>query len=370
MLTLATEQADQVANLMHCPGAFAWWYADLVDDGGRGLVLIGSFGLPFLPGSRNRPTPAERPSLSLVLYEGGRATFYALQTFEPEDAAYDPSGIMRFGRSRVVLRGGSGAREGDVELRAEIDLDVPGGGRLVGTLCASGAGCRVPSGVSARGASHRWAPIVVGQRGVARLEASDGASFAIEGRIYVDSNGSARPLHELGIADWRWGRVALPDRELIYYFVDPEGEGAPIRHVLVARPDGALVAQDASVRWSNPRRSVYGLGYHRHLHLSNAPDLDVTLTLRRVVDDGPFYLRFLVDAEDRAHGTVGRGFAERVVPDRVDRPWQRPFVRMRTFATAGDNSMWLPLFSGPRRGRFERLLNHWRSTPALEEVAR
>ena len=78
--------------------------------------------------------------------------------------------------------------------------------------------------------------------------------------------------------------------------------------------------------------------------------------MRSLVDDGPFYLRFLVDAEDGVNGCRGRGFAERVVPANVDRPWQRPFVRMRTFATDGDNSMWLPLFSGPRSGRLRAAL--------------
>ena len=85
VLHLATENLEEVANLMRREGAFAWWYVDLVDDRGRGLVLIGSFGLPFVPGSRACPRPIDRPSLALSLYDHGRSVFYALQTFEPDD---------------------------------------------------------------------------------------------------------------------------------------------------------------------------------------------------------------------------------------------------------------------------------------------
>ena len=364
VLHVATENLKHVANLLRTKGAFAWWYVDLVDDDGRGLVLVGSFGLPFLPGSRGCPRPVDRPSLALALYDQDRSVFYALQTFEPEEASLCPAGQMTFGRSRMGLALGSKT----VTLEVELDLDVPGGGRLTGTVSASGPRCLTPDptvGNVASGA-HRWAPILVAQRGRASLSTSDGETFDVDGRIYVDSNASREPLHDLGIADWRWGRVAFPDRELIYYVVEPvDSQSASIRHVIEAWPDGRLVAHDARPRWRAPRRSIYSLGYHRGLELTSSQGLDVELTMRALVDDGPFYLRFLVDASDGATGATGRGFAERVVPDEVDRPWQRPFVRMRTHRTSGDNSMWLPLFTGPRRGRLERLLKHWRSAPGV-----
>ena len=40
--------ADQA--LLDVPGGFLWCYLDLVDATGDGLVLVVSFGLPFLPG--------------------------------------------------------------------------------------------------------------------------------------------------------------------------------------------------------------------------------------------------------------------------------------------------------------------------------
>jgi hypothetical protein len=213
-------------------------------------------------------------------------------------------------------------------------------------------------------ATHRWAPILAATTGVAqlRLGAHDGLDLA--GRAYADSNGSAQPLHALAIGDWCWGRIALPGRELIYYFVHPaqtaeRQEAASIELLLEALPDGTLRRHTVQARWSRPRRSIYGLRWYERLLLAS-PAAGSALELRfsAPVDDGPFYLRFLVDAHDARLGR-GVGSAEYVAARQLDRAWQRPFVRMRTHATHGPNSIWLPLFSGPARGRGRRMLQHW-----------
>ncbi len=72
------------------------------------------------------------------------------------------------------------------------------------------------------------------------------------------------------------------------------------------------------------------------------------------LDDGPFYLRSSLSLV--VEGRRGFGFSEHVRVDRLDLAIHRPFVNMRVHATQGPNSMWLPLFSGPRAGRFRRLL--------------
>ncbi|HSC89641.1 MAG TPA: hypothetical protein VLC09_20300, partial [Polyangiaceae bacterium] len=76
---------------------------------------------------------------------------------------------------------------------------------------------------------------------------------------------------------------------------------------------------------------------------------------RQLVDDGPFYQRFLLEVESSLG--AGHGVFEVVAPARVDLPHQRPFVSMRIHRTGRSNSVWLPLFSGPREGRWGRLWN-------------
>jgi hypothetical protein len=364
MLRLVAEQAHELATLMQCPGGFAWWYVDLVDREGRGLVLLWSFGLPFLPGSRQRPTPSHRPSVSLALYEHGRNTFYLLQTYAAEQASVAGPGLFRLGESWFALRAASGR----ATLSAVLNLPLPAGGRITGTVQARGATCRL-SDDDSQTSSHRWAPILAAAEGRAQLSYGPNTHFELYGRAYADSNASEEPLHALGIESWRWGRIALPDRELIYYLVDSSrSDAADVRWVLEVFPDGELRRHQAETEWQVPRRSIYGLGWHERLRLTSASGLDMSLRFSQPVDDGPFYQRFLVTAEDH-HGQHGKGFAEQVSPDRVDNPWQRPFVRMRTHATSAPNSIWLPLFSGPQKGRLARLVTHWLRGIAPEDSA-
>ena len=86
---VATPPGPTDGRALDVPGGFLWWYVDLVDDHGDGLVLIASFGLPFLPGlldaaRRGAPlAPRERPALSLALYRGGKTSFYVLDVPAP-----------------------------------------------------------------------------------------------------------------------------------------------------------------------------------------------------------------------------------------------------------------------------------------------
>lgn len=351
MLSLASESAQDIALALAAPGGFAWWYADLVDDEGRALVLIWSFGLPFLPGSRARALPMDRPAVALATYEGGHCSFYLLQTYAPHAAAsMDSEGAVRLGDSVFRLR-----RDGaEVALDAELDLPLPDGAALRGVVRARGRRCLAPAGGCA--SPQRWAPTLVATTGHAELRATSGGEFRLHGRAYVDSNSSPLPLHELGIASWRWGRVALPGRDLIFYFVDPEGDAAqPVRLVLEVDSQGRLFEHRASSHWVGARRDAFGLPFYRGLRLSSPTGLDVELRFSRPIDRGPFYLRFAVEGETR-RGERGRGLAELAAPGRVDCAWQRPFIRMRTHATRGPNSLWLPLFCGPSEGRVRRWL--------------
>ena len=75
------------------------------------------------------------------------------------------------------------------------------------------------------------------------------------------------------------------------------------------------------------------------------------------IDDGPFYLRHTLRAGVTNASARTSGFLEVVDVGRIDRPWQRPFVRMRvTPKTPAATSLWHPLFAGSRAGRAGRQL--------------
>ena len=355
MITLDSVAQNHLTNIMQSIGGFAWWYVDIVGADDTGVVLIWSYGLPFLPGSRRQPRPVERPALALAVYRGEKTEFYLLQQYAREDA-------LCVGGRRWVLGDSDVSWDRDRGvLHAALDLPLSGGRRLEGEVELNGAAIH-SSMSSSPGHDHAWQPIMAACAARADLRIGD-ETHVIEGRGYFDSNASARPITELGIADWYWGRIALSGRDLVYFVLLPEDgdDDEPISMLLDIDGEGGMTRHTARFEFSDVRSARYGLRYPHRVRLSS-DDIALDVVADHCVDDGPFYLRYIV--EGLAGGERGRGIAERVVPSAIDRPWQRPLVNMRVHRPGGDSSMWLPLFSDSRRGRIARLLRSWLLTPS------
>lgn len=359
MIAIGETQGEVPAEAAWAPGGFAWWYADLCTPQGDGVVLIWAYGLPFLPGlahaaRRGHPQrAADRPSVNLVVYRGGAPVFYLLQEHggdAPGLAALQDVGASRF--RRVVS-------DGRCRLYAELDCAVPGtDARVTGTLSLDCALRTGPAVSVADDGRHVWTPMTGPGEGEARLDFGGAPLARIRGRAYHDRNHGTVPLHALGIDRWIWGRAPLPGREAVWYLLWPHGGGEPTALGFETGKDGEMRGLDLSVDLSAPRRAAVGLRYPGEMRLRTA-DGAPWLTVRhaRVADDGPFYLRLLAESE-APDGARAAGWGELCVPDRVDLSAHRPLVRMRVHRTAGGNSLWLPLFTGPREGRLARLVRH------------
>ena len=137
-----------------------------------------------------------------------------------------------------------------------------------------------------------------------------------------------------------WGRAAIDGALLVWYLV--EGEH-PSSRVFVQR-EGRLDEVEVQVEYKRWRRDRYGLRWAEGIQITGE-GVDLQVTQGAPLDRGPFYLRHPVQAV--LNGKAGRGWGELVVPDNLDQAWLRPFVNMRTQRLNG-NSIWLPLFAGPR----------------------
>ncbi len=339
------------------PGGFAWWYADLVGARDEAVVLLWSRRLPFVP-SRREATGAGALSVALAVYRDGREHFYALQSSDASLASTCAPGELRIGKSRFRVFGAPG----EVRLCADLDLSLPGTGRVRGRFELDGAETKLTGGHTG---PLDWIPMTAGARGHATLD-WPGGSFEMAGRAYFDGNSSTRPLHQLGIQDWRWGRIALPSRDLVYFQLSPAGGHTPAPVVLSMAASGVIeTIGDASARFADGAPGWFGLRRAERLFIrAEREQLDLRFTHQ--VEDGFFYQRYLVEAR-AANGEVGRGVAERVVPSRVAATWHRPLVQMRVDRAGERPSMWFPLFSGSREGRWSRLFASWRG--AGPEVA-
>lgn len=365
MLSLDDGRQELDRGLLDQPGGFAWWYLDHVGEDGTSVVLIPSFGLPFLPGYASAarrgeaPTPRSLPSLNVVVSHADRPTFYLLQRYPMDEARWTDDGMV-LGRSHFR----SALVDGTRRFTATLDCPIPGtADRLRGTVRLEAPAITLP-GEAEQHSPHRWSPLGVGE---ATVDLSVGNEILASGpgRAYHDRNGCSRALHDLGIGHWVWGRAPFEHGELIHYLLWPDDGSEPRAIALFVARDGQAHPLDVQIRTSGKRLGWCGMPWDRRITLVQGAHTVAEIHHRAVVDDGPFYLRF--HTEVTYAGRVAHGVGEAVRPERVDRAAFAPFVRMAVDDRTGANSMWLPLFAGPRSSRLQRLL--WpRPAGRLEEV--
>ena len=314
------------------------------------MVLIWARSLPFVPDAS-----AGGLSVALAVYKDGREHFYALQAVPDSDSEASAE-TFRIGQSRFQVR----HTPHGVSLRATLDIEVTGAGRVRGVVEVNGASTRLEGG------SHGpldWAPISLAARGHAYLAWQDG-SVRVAGRAYFDGNAADTPLDQMGIRDWRWGRVALPHRDLVYFILSSAEATTGLGLSVDEAGHGTEQQLSASIRDGAP--GWFGLRRAQSLVLTGEGE-EATIDFLHQVEDGPFYQRYLVEATT-SRGERGRGVAERVVPGRLGQAWHRPLVNMRVDRIGRRRSIWLPLFAGASEGRVRRLVSSWLRGPKQVEV--
>jgi hypothetical protein len=362
LIAIAQPDPSFALSLLERRGGFAWWYIDMVDAAGNGLVLIWSYGLPFLPGYRSSalaghaPRPDELPSLNVVVYREGKAAFYQLQRYRPEDASYDPLGRRWTMESSTMSMS---VIDGVLDVRVVLDASIPASDeRLRGVVSVHGSMRQAnPSDIAAGAAAHVWTPLAPLAHGSYDLHVGS-EQMRGSGTAYVDANVGDAPFCRFGIADWTWARASTPAETRIVYLVNGKRPEDAVYIGAIATPDGAMRTVGLRVRQACARRALYGLRYLDELVLDADDGEFARLRVVRVVDDGPFYLRMLVELS--FGGTTAVGWAEFVSPDRIDLARHRALVRMRVDDHTRSASFWLPLFSGSRSGRVRRLLGQFR----------
>ena len=340
------------------PG-FAWWYVDLVDGDGNGLVLIWAYQLPFLahleePTNRGVTTP----SLSLGLYRGNREVFYLLQQYGSGAAAWDVADdgqSWSWGSTCIAL---DTSRE-RWELAVDLDAEVPGEPAPVRGRIELRGFPRTGGDGEFGSSDHIWSPMLLGASASGTVTLGEETLWrSLDARGYFDRNASRGSLEQIGIRRWQWMRIAFPNQELALYDVQASGGERHSLSFCVNSKGAALASASARPHFGMPRRSLWGPRWFGNVRFTSPEGVEARVMARHLVESGPFYLRYLVEAEN-ARGQRGVGVAEVVDVRRLAHRWHRPLVRMRRHVRNGRNSIWLPLFIGTRRGRWVRLLRYW-----------
>lgn len=372
MLSLDDPNRPPTSETLDQPSGFMWWYAEIMDAQRNGLVLIWSFGLPFLPGymssarTASPQTPRSRPSLNLAIYTHGKPTFYMLREFDPAHVSWNGHDQWQFGASTITARPDNARPDNTHTKTLDIVLDCPldqGRDHIRGHVQITGT---IPQHLSASPPAqspHLWTPLLLPAHGTANLQLDNNKTFKIQGRAYHDRNHSPCHLEALGIQTWLWGRASWPDVERIFYVLwsSQQAERTPPACVgFEVDSAGYMRSVPLTVDLPAPNKTLYGMPHWPDLMLLSSdgqPWMRIQQDQR--VDHGPFYLRHFTTNRAPSHLAPAHGTCETIVPSRIDLAIHRPLVKMRVSAEQRPNSVWLPLFEGSSEGRASRLLRQW-----------
>jgi carotenoid 1,2-hydratase len=201
-----------VEPLPEVPGAYRWYYADVV-SGDTTAVFIFMLGSLFSPRYAARASRGARPlqhcAVNFALYQGGVRRQWVLSEYARAEAS---AGELRIGDSRLCYR-----EDGTVELFIRARTQ-PLGTMTKASLSLRPEGQSLGSQVLVPGLSHTWTPLALRAKATLRLPMLD---KTLEGVGYHDGNAGDAPLGG-GLPGWTWARVHGPTSTDVQYWL-PSG---------------------------------------------------------------------------------------------------------------------------------------------------
>lgn len=312
------------------PGAHEWWYFDAIAHDGRdALVIVWYAALPFDPayGLAARrslegasPHPLDHCAIGLSWYRDGKTQAYALNAFRRGDFDHAPDPFTVRVERNLLVRDARG-----YHLNVQTPA-VDGRRAIVADLRFTPAIGTVPleRDLGGPGRPHRWLLAAADCQVAGRVQIEGTPSLEFAGRGYHDHNAGAEEIAQ-AMRGWRWGRAHAGQLTQVYYHAEPR-EGASHSLWITCRDGRPEEVRDRPAfdlgdwRW-NP----YGLRSARRVTVAGS----LRTEMGPLVDDGPFYQRWLSRSRWPGQEEMVPGLGEWVLPENLHRPWFRWMVPYR-----------------------------------------
>ncbi|MEX0857709.1 MAG: hypothetical protein WD016_06155 [Balneolaceae bacterium] len=316
-------------------GSYEWWYFDgTSNDGVHGFVIIFYHCNPFSTNQikgleKSEVQPGNYPAISISLYEDGKPIYYSFLEYSSEDFSWDEdSFLLKIGENffRIMPDGE------ELTFQIELNQTLDSGHSLFGTIKGAGNLCSkelISSNESLE--KHSW-NLLLPQANIEARMSVKGTSIheeiEFEGTGYFDHNTGFEPMKD-SFKDWYWGRYHFKNSTLIYYLMNKE-EGQQFETWLIDRKSQKVLETFTEVNPTYYSRNLFGLKSVRKFELSSA-GTEITIQTSSLLDNGPFYQRFLGDAVMKRKGEVlaAKGISEYLSPGRIYAKKFWPLVHMR-----------------------------------------
>jgi carotenoid 1,2-hydratase len=340
-MKMISDPAKDVRTIGSQPGAYEWWYFDAISSGGRfSLVVIFYEGNPFstrynsmIGTEGHQPSPSDFPAVSISIYEGNAPIYYSFTEFEQADAIFDEDKpyVKVGGHQMEMVRS-----EERLLYKLTLEESLPSGDKIGASIVFDSPDHRITlfdkQGNNTTG--HCWnlvQPRAVVKADI-RLEArnEDPTEIRFEGTGYHDHNMGREPMQR-EFSDWYWGRFHFEFGTLVYYVMNRENDRQH-QAWLIGKNDGQLIDSCDIIELEDKGYTLFGLKTARKLQLM-FEDTEVHVQQSHLLDNGPFYQRYLSDAFVRrsSDGMIGSqiGITEYIRPGRISARIFWPFVDMR-----------------------------------------
>ncbi len=362
-MNITTKLDHELWHKMQDPGAYEWWYFDAEDvKSGISFVLIWFSGFPFSPyysshyekwknhRTSDAPLPANYSGFSFQLYENGREIVNFIKEGRQELFQSSCTAIgVSFEKNCFTH---DALRD---EYTLDIDFSFPARQKEIKATLLFKACRRLiyekkDTNNNGRVPLHQWllsVPKADVEGAIAITEQGSGSVRTIPVRAtgYHDHNLGAVPMQEY-ISRWYWGRAFSRQHDIIYYVVFFKNNDYQPLALLVLHDNLSqkVIIHDAvCFQESNFRRGLFSPHHSRDLDLHYE---DITLKIHhdRVLDAGPFYLRFTsaISLQREGRNLEGiRGISEFLNPGRLQSKFMRFFTCGRIWRDGRSSIMYI-----------------------------
>ncbi len=361
-MNITTERNQEIWHDMQEPGSYEWWYFDAEDkESDLSFVIIWFAGFPFSPYYMNHyedwknrvvtcaPVPSDYSGFSFQLYENDRETLNFIREGRNGLFESNPSNIgARFEKNRFSYD------EQRNEYILDIDFSFPARFKEVKvSLLFKGLRRLVyekkDRNDAGSGYRHQWVLSVPRADVEGEIEIYDQQkkkvrTIPVKASGYHDHNSGFVPMQD-HIARWHWGRAFSGRFNLVYYLIFFKNA--------VSKPLTLIILQDNStgentfldravLTESNFRRGLFSPLHSRKLELRHE-NICLKIDHRRVLDAGPFYLRFtssmVLEMDGNRHEPM-EGISEFLDPTRLNSRFMRFFTQSRIWRDGEESLMY------------------------------
>ena len=326
LMQVFTGSAHDVCHSLDAPGAYEWWYVDArSDDGAWGVVAILFRGMPMSPdylsalAAGTAPAPADHCGFAVSIYHNGQRLLQVFRGVESNDTF--------FGTNQCDVRVGpcSLQRTSDDTWALHIDTLHPDSSRRVVLDATFRRIGTVVDDATPFTAVHGWVLAAPLAEIDAHLTLSEygtvKTSTAWHGTAYHDHNMGRRAMQE-DFRTWLWGRVHDGTSGMVYLATPDAAE--PFAFAATLDERGITPWMQVHVTAADRRLTMMGLRAARRVVVEGDGGV-LTIAQDRILDDGPFYRRYL--AMFASGATLHTGISEDMHVQRYRASWIRPFLR-------------------------------------------